>query len=199
MFVSQKPVNINPNETRLVSKSTSDHLNHSQIKRINADLYSDHLSILKQRQYEEFSLSTEENSPRSYSAASKANSTTASFAHQLPNYRDSYPLLRNYMINTESSRAKARSQSEPKQRPKSNKRQKNKQTEIKDDRMLVSLDDQVIKGSSSKCKLDGCDNPDPWFFKIYKTSGFSRKSESGSVSNLISLSNYHESLPNYEV
>lgn len=198
----QKRASINPNETRQTSKSISDHLNHAQIERINTTLYSEPLSISKRHQYEAYRFSTAENSPRSYMTI-KADPRTASFTRQEPNYQDpmsyGYRFSPNYMTNTESSRAKVRSQSEPKQRPKWSMKHKNKQMEIAD-AMHFSLDDPVMKRSSTQCKYDsGSENHDPWFVKLYKTKSSFRNSKYDSDSTSISHSHFHESLSAYEV
>ena len=196
LFV-QKKVSINPDETRLVSKSASDYLNHAQIERINTTLYSGPLSISKRHQYEEYYFSTAESSPRSYSATSRKSPTTASSPRQQHNYPDpmsyGYP---NYMNNTKSSRAKVRSHSEPKQRPKWSTQQKNKHTEMTD-RMYIPVDGQVIKCSSPQCKFYSGENHDSWFIKLYKTKK-SLRNKFDSVTTT-SQSNYYDSLSAYEV
>ncbi|PON73867.1 IQ motif, EF-hand binding site [Parasponia andersonii] len=190
----RKKVYINPSETRVVSKSASDYLNHAQIERINTTLYSGPLSTSKRHQYEEYCFSTAENSPRSHSTLSRKSPTTASSPHQQPNYPDpmsyGYP---NYMTNTKSSRAKVRSQSEPRQRPKWSTKQKNKKT----DEMFVPVDDQIVKRSSPRCKLDGGENYDSWFIKLYRTRK-SLKNKFDSVSTTTSQCNYYDSLSEYE-
>ncbi|KAL5566249.1 hypothetical protein UlMin_029413 [Ulmus minor] len=194
--------NIKPNETQLVSKSSIDYLNHPEVERMNTILHSGNLSISKRREYEEYCFTPQETSPRIFSSMSRTNPTAASFTHQQPddpNYISfDYPLNPNYMTNTQSSRAKFRSQSEPKQRPKWNARQKSKQTELTDE-MCVPLDDHIIKRSSSQCKFDGGESYDPWSVKLYRT-GRSHKNSSkcDSISTVNSPSNYCESLAGYE-
>ncbi|KAG4981657.1 protein IQ-DOMAIN 14-like [Glycine soja] len=80
--------------------------------------------------FEECSFSTAQSSPYYYSEeVSRVDNkiTKAPFAFPKPAYTEpmsyDYPLFPNYMANTESSRAKARSQSAPKSRPDSNERQ----------------------------------------------------------------------------
>ncbi|KAH7543228.1 hypothetical protein FEM48_Zijuj02G0162000 [Ziziphus jujuba var. spinosa] len=185
----------NPNETRLVSKSSSGYLNHSQMERIDTTINnSGHLSISKRHQYEEHSFRTAE------------NPTRTSFIHQQPNFpnptacNDHYSFLPNYMANTESSKAKYRSQSEPKQRPKwNNMKQKTKHTEIMD-AIDISMDDQILKPSNSQFRLiNGLDKHDPWFLKLYKTRRTVNDSNYDSISTSTGHSNYFESLAAYEV
>lgn len=71
------------------------------------------------------------------------------------------------MANTESSRAKARSQSEPKQRPNGRTRQKSKQMELIDG-MSAPVNYQ-FQHSSSHLKHDSHDGHDPWFIKLYQS------------------------------
>ncbi|KAI4345681.1 hypothetical protein L6164_012781 [Bauhinia variegata] len=77
--------------------------------------------------FEECSFSTAQDSPQSYSAASRTDDSKLPFIFPRPAYAETmsydYPLFPNYMANTESSRAKVRSHSAPKQRPDSFERQ----------------------------------------------------------------------------
>lgn len=190
----QNKVDINPNETRLVSKCSSGYLNPSQMEKIDATInYSGHLSVSKRHQYEEYSFSTAEKQRRSLSI------------HQQPNYpnlacSDRYSYLPSYMANTESSKAKDRSQSEPKQRPKwNNMKQKTKHTETMD-AMDISMADQVLKRSNSQFRLiNGLDNQDPWFVKFCRTQRTINDNNCDSMSTATSHSNYCESLAAYEV
>ncbi|KAI4378859.1 hypothetical protein MLD38_016283 [Melastoma candidum] len=71
--------------------------------------------------FEDYAFCTRQSSPQCYSAMSKPDPARIPIAFPRPEYAESlsydYPLYPNYMANTESSRAKARSQSAPKQRP----------------------------------------------------------------------------------
>ncbi|XP_020519947.1 protein IQ-DOMAIN 14 [Amborella trichopoda] len=70
--------------------------------------------------FEDYSFTTAQSSPHYCSAISRADST-GPFTPSRPEYAESlsheYSFFPNYMANTESSKAKARSQSAPKQRP----------------------------------------------------------------------------------
>ncbi|KAL6189606.1 hypothetical protein ACLB2K_040992 [Fragaria x ananassa] len=71
--------------------------------------------------FEDFSFGTAQSSPQCYSAMSRPDPSRVPFAFPRPDYAAQlsydYPLYPNYMANTQSSKAKARSQSAPKQRP----------------------------------------------------------------------------------
>lgn len=70
---------------------------------------------------EDCTFSTAESSPQYFSAVSKAQAIRGPFTPSRPEYMESflqdYSSFPNYMANTESSKAKVRSQSAPKQRP----------------------------------------------------------------------------------
>ncbi|KAK9930902.1 hypothetical protein M0R45_018206 [Rubus argutus] len=71
--------------------------------------------------FEDFSFGTAQSSPQCYSAMSRPDPSRVPFAFPRPDYAEQlsydYQLYPNYMANTQSSKAKARSQSAPKQRP----------------------------------------------------------------------------------
>ena len=70
------------------------------------------------------------------------------------------------MADTESSKAKVRSHSEPKQRPKESTRAKNKQTTWMDE--LNGHQDARSQCSFSHSKHLVHENQDPWFIKLYR-------------------------------
>ncbi|KAM1649387.1 hypothetical protein ACFX15_010147 [Malus domestica] len=196
-----KSIDLNPNDVQRVAKSTSGHLNHSQgagrFEHGHSAIYSDRLSISNRHQYEEFSFATE-NSPWNYPSASKPKPTRHPFTHQDQDYTDdeNSAFKPNYMTNTKSSKAKARSQSEPKQRPEGSLKNRSKQTEV--DATLVAMDYQVLKRSSTQFKPDGQKNQDPWFVKLYRSRRLFEDNKHASGSPSTVHSDYHESLAAYE-
>ncbi|TQD92975.1 hypothetical protein C1H46_021455 [Malus baccata] len=197
-----KSIDLNPNDVQRVAKSTSGHLNHSQgagrLEHGHSTIYSDRLSISNRHHYEEFSFATA-NSPWNYPSASKPKPTRHPFTHQDQDYTDgeNTAFKPNYMTNTKSSKAKARSQSEPKQRPEGSLKNRSKQTEV--DATLVAMDYQVLKRSSTQFKPDGQKNQDPWFVKLYRSRRLFEDNKHASGSPSTVHSDYHESLAAYEV
>ncbi|TQE02155.1 hypothetical protein C1H46_012156 [Malus baccata] len=199
--VHRKSIDLNPNDVQRVAKSTSGHLNHSQaagrFEHSCSTVYSDRLSISNRHHYEESSFATV-NSPWNYPAASKPKPRRHSFAHQPQDDTDyeDFAFKPNYMTNTKSSKAKARSQSEPKQRPEGSLKNRSKQTEV--DATLVAMEDQVLKRSSTQFKPNGQKSHDPWFVKLYRSRRLFEDNKHASVSSSTVHSYYHESLAAYE-
>ncbi|WCJ43914.1 IQ-domain 19 [Euphorbia peplus] len=186
-------INWNTYETERVLKHRHDYLTSSAKRREHKPrkYYSGELSISKRDQEYEFSFSTAHNSPQIRSpspTAAAAFPGRASFTYQKPDYVHHVPSP-NYMSNTESSKAKVRSQSEPKQRPILGMRPKSKQED--------SIDAQ-IQGLSSQSSQSTRESEDPWFSKVYSTtkpknSDCDAKSKASS-----SNSNYRKLLVTYE-
>ncbi|XP_059436056.1 protein IQ-DOMAIN 19-like [Corylus avellana] len=195
MLRERMDTNLDENQGGLKSKSAR--LNHSQNERIEngglATYYSGNLSISRrEHQYKKYSF-TAHNSPQHYLPTSQLNPTTASsLAFEQPDCLD----LPNYMAKTESSRAKVRSQSEPKQRPNCGMRQKSKRMESTDGRS-GSLENQMQR-SSSRSKRFSQENYDPWFAKLYPPLTRTSNSRSDAITTSSSDSNHYKSLA-YEV
>lgn len=201
----QKQKNGHQNETRsVVTKSTSGYLNHYEINKKDTISHSGPLSISKQHQYEDSCFSATGKSPLNYpSTMIKTKSTGASTIQYHPNCAErmtyyNYLHLPNYMAKTESSRAKVRSQSEPKQRPKESKKHKSKHIETTDG-MHAFLEDQVLGRSTSQFKFNGVENYDPLFMKVYSNGKSLEDNKYDSISTATSQSNYYEYLATYEV
>lgn len=117
-----------------VLKSRSGPLDGSYVKgreRDSMTYYSKHVPVVSKRQNQyKKTLMVEPNSLGNYRAMSEFNPATIALStsqrHSVPHGQSLSP---NYMNKTESSRAKARSQSEPRQRPIRGTRHKGKSVE----------------------------------------------------------------------
>ncbi|XP_037497632.1 protein IQ-DOMAIN 14 [Jatropha curcas] len=167
----RETIDLNIYETKRHLKEKHRYFNHSHIDKRGHSrpqkYYSSELISNREKQYDEFSFPTAPSSPQIHSPTSKAIPGRASFTYQKPDYMQpiSHP---NYMANTESSRAKVRSQSEPKQRPNWNIKPKSKQAASMDGRNR-QLDAQ-IQGSSTYSTPIAHENEDPWFVKLYQST-----------------------------
>ncbi|XWS58325.1 hypothetical protein CRYUN_Cryun08bG0024200 [Craigia yunnanensis] len=177
-------VDINLYEKHGIVKSQNSFMNHSQIERIEQGItsyYSRELSISKREQkYEEFSFTTH-NSPRHSPPMSKPTPGRSSFSSH------EYPYMPNYMGNTESSRAKVRSQSEPKQRPTWNFKAKGHRTASAEE-----MNDNIQQHSSSQSKGVAHENQEPMFVKLYRSTRTPKENE-GDTSGPTSYSEYRKS------
>ena len=164
-------------------------MNHSQIERIEQGTryYSRELSISKtQQKYEEFSFTTH-NSPRHSPPMSKPTPGRSSLSSQ------EYPYMPKYMANTESSRAKVRSQHELKQRPIWNFKAKGQRTASAEE-----MNDNIQQHSSSQSKGVVDENQEPRFVKLYRSPRTPKENE-GDTSGPTSYSEYRKSLVTNEV
>ncbi|KAL2323750.1 hypothetical protein Fmac_028129 [Flemingia macrophylla] len=138
--------------------------------------------------FEECSFNTAQSSPYYYSAVSRVDDTKLPFAFPRPAYTETmsydYPLFPNYMANTESSRAKARSQSAPKARPDSYERQPSRRRASVEGRNVPRP--VRMQRSSSHVGVTAQNYQFPWPIKLDR----SIVSECGSTSTVLTNSNY---------
>lgn len=152
--------------------------------------------------FEDYSLGTAQSSPHFYSAVSKPDPAQIPFAFPRSEYAESlsydYPLYPNYMANTESSRAKARSQSAPKQRP-------DNYYERQPSRRRPSMEGRNVprairmQRSSSHVGSAVQNYQYPWSIKLDKSTVSLKESECGSTSTVLTNANYCRSLVSYDV
>lgn len=152
--------------------------------------------------FEDYSYSPAQSSPQYYSAVSKPDPSRVPFAFPRPDYAESlsydYPLFPNYMANTESSRAKVRSQSAPKSRPADT-------FERQPSRRRASMEGRNIpravrmQRSSSHLGTAAQNIQYPWSLKLDRSIVSLKDSECGSTSTVLTNTNYCRSLVAYDV
>ncbi|XWS53934.1 hypothetical protein CRYUN_Cryun10bG0042700 [Craigia yunnanensis] len=143
--------------------------------------------------FEDCSFSTAQSSPEYYSAISKPDPSKLPFAFPRPEYGESvshdYPLFPNYMANTESSRAKVRSQSAPKSRPDSFERQPSRRRTSMEGRNHVPRAVRMQR-SSSHIGATAQNYQYPWSVKLDRSAVSLKGSECGSTSTVLTNTNY---------
>ncbi|KAI5649224.1 hypothetical protein M9H77_35229 [Catharanthus roseus] len=153
--------------------------------------------------FEEYSFGTAQSSPQYYTSISKQDPARIAFSYPRSEIGDSiyheYPFYPNYMANTESSRAKVRSHSAPKQRPvESFERQPST-------RRRPSIEGRNVpravrmQRSSSHVGSTAQNYQYPWSIKLDKSSISLKESECGSTSTVLTNTNYCRSLVGFEV
>lgn len=166
-----------------VWKSRSAPIDRSHMKSMVHDsttFYSNRMPISKrQHQYKENTLITAPNSPENYRSMSTFNPTTIALStserHPVSHHQ---PWSPGYMNKTESSRAKARSLSEPKQRPKRGMRHKNKSVESTRE-LVTTLNGPRHSVSSNSSSFDQ-GNLDHWIISLYGSMKNSKRDSTGS-------------------
>ncbi|XP_050215505.1 protein IQ-DOMAIN 19 [Mercurialis annua] len=148
--------------------------------------------------FEDYSFSTAQSSPQCYSAASKLEQ----FSFPRPDYAESlsydYPLYPSYMANTESSRAKARSQSAPKQRPDTFERQPSRRR-ISVEGRNVPRAVMKMQRSSSHVGATAQNYQYPWSIKLDRSTVSLIDSECGSTSTVLTNTTYCKTLAGFDV
>lgn len=153
--------------------------------------------------FEEYSsLWTAQSSPQCFSATTKIDTSRVPFSfpksERAVSISDDYPLYPNYMANTESSRAKARSQSAPKQRPECFERQPSVRRRASMEGRNFPRAVRMQRSSSHLGSAAAQNYHYPWSVKLDKSSMSLKESECGSTSTVLTNTSYCRSL-SYEV
>ncbi|KAL0551103.1 hypothetical protein IC582_010185 [Cucumis melo] len=143
--------------------------------------------------FEDYSICTVQSSPQDYLAKSKPDPSKSSpigFSTRecIQSMSFEYPMFPSYMANTESSRAKARSQSAPKTRPESFERQPSRRKASTEGKSIPKA--MQIQRSAS---LVGCAAQDlqyPLLMRLDKSTSSLNNSECGSTSTVLTNTNY---------
>ncbi|KAL0925852.1 hypothetical protein M5K25_004223 [Dendrobium thyrsiflorum] len=143
------------------------------------------LTELSPRDFEEFSFPTAQNSPQLSAMSMPAHTSF------------DYPLHRNYMANTESSRAKLRSQSAPKQRLDAYERQSSKRRQTIEGRNVPR--GIRMQRSSSHVGLVANNYEYPWSIRLDKSNVSLIESECGSTTTVMTNQNYCRTLAEHEI
>ncbi|XP_059632479.1 protein IQ-DOMAIN 19 isoform X2 [Cornus florida] len=150
--------------------------------------------------FEEYSFGTAQSSPQYHSAVSKPDPSRVPFAFPRAEYSESlyndYPFYPNYMANTESSKAKLRSHSAPKQRPDSFERQPSRRRPSIEGRNVPRA--VRMQRSSSHVGSTAQNYQYPWSIKLDRSSVSLKDSECGSTSTVLTNSNYCRSLVGFD-
>jgi len=145
--------------------------------------------------------STAQSNPQCYSAVSRTENSKHPFSFPRPAYAESmsydYPLFPNYMANTESSRAKVRSHSAPKQRPDSFERQPSRRRASVEGRNVPRP--MRMQRSSSHVGAAAQNYQYPWSIKLDRSAVSLKDSECGSTSTVLTNNNYCRSLVAFDV
>lgn len=201
-----KIVEMDLGDYKPVSKARNSYSNHSQPERYEQRTPSrqEHhqISDISPRTVEDYCLGTAESSPQCYSSISKPNQERLPFSYPRSEYAESlyndYPFYPNYMANTQSSRAKVRSHSAPKQRPVEN-------IERQPSRRRPSIEGRNVpravrmQRSSSHVAAAAQNYQYPWSVKLDRSSVSLKESECGSSSTVLTNTNYCRSLVGFEV
>lgn len=219
-----KIVEMDLGDTRGSTKSRSSYSNHTQTERTEQTerRFSTHGHFSKQDyqqispapsaitdtsprtysgHFEDYSFGTSQSSPQYHSAISKPDPSRVPFSYSRE-YAESmsyeYPFFPNYMANTESSKAKVRSHSAPKQRPPDT-------FECQSSRRRPSIEGRNVpravrmQRSSSHVSATAQNYQYPWSIKLDKSAVSLNDSECGSNSTMLTNTNYCRSLVGFDV
>ncbi|GMH08462.1 hypothetical protein Nepgr_010302 [Nepenthes gracilis] len=148
--------------------------------------------------FEDYSFTTAQSSPYFCSDVLKNDPGRIPLVFPRPEYAESISYDHpNYMANTESSRAKLRSQSAPKQRPDSFERQLSRRRPSVEGRNVPRA--VRMQRSSSHVGSTGQNYQNPWSLKLDRSTVSLRESECGSTCSVATNSNYCRSLVSYDL
>ncbi|CAN1193387.1 Protein IQ-DOMAIN 19 [Linum perenne] len=137
-------------------------------------------------------------SPECYSVISKPDLSMIQPTDYPESLSYDYTMFPSYMANTQSSRAKARSQSAPKSRPETYERQTSRRRASMEGRNGVPRAAVRMQRSSSQVGSTAQNNQFPWAIKMDRSSVSLIDSECGSSSTVITNANYCRSLVGFD-
>lgn len=151
--------------------------------------------------FEDYSFATAQSSPQCNSALSRPDTCATPFSFPKPEYAETmsydFPLYPNYMANTESSRAKVRSQSAPKQRPEFERQPSRGRRASIEGRNIPK--GAKMQRSSSHVGSTAQNYQYPWSVKLDKSTVSLRESECGSTCSMATNAYYCRSVVSYDV
>ena len=151
--------------------------------------------------FEDYSFATAQSSPQCNSALSRPDTCATPFSFPKPEYAETmsydFPLYPNYMANTESSRAKVRSQSAPKQRPEFERQPSRGRRASIEGRNIPK--GAKMQRSSSHVGSTAQNYQYPWSVKLDKSTVSLRDSECGSTCSMATNAYYCRSVVSYDV
>ena len=151
--------------------------------------------------FEDHSFGTTQSSPQYYSGNSKHDPSKVPFSYPRE-YAESmsydYQFFPNYMANTQSSKAKVRSHSAPKQRPaETYERQLSRRRPSIEGRNVPRS--VKMQRSSSHVSATAQNYQYPWSIKLDKSAVSLKDSECGSNSTMLTNAHYCRSLVGFDV